>query len=86
MAFFDLILLALIAYAAFKWIWKSDRPRVKTPPAQDGGHVVEEMKRDPVCGTYVPASLAVTATHQGATVYFCSDACREKFGENEKPD
>jgi len=40
------------------------------------------MKQDPVCGTYVPASLAVTASHKGATVYFCSSACRDTFLEN----
>lgn len=84
MPFFNLILLALIVYSIFKWIWKDDKPKRKSAPAQPGGQTVEEMKQDPVCGTYVPASLAVTVTHKGATVYFCSGACRDKFKQIQK--
>ena len=63
MIFFRLILLTIIVYAIFKWLWKDDKPKQKRPPTHQGEQVVEEMRRDPVCGTYVPASLAVTATH-----------------------
>jgi YHS domain-containing protein len=84
MTIFSFILLAMIVYRIFKWIWKEDKPEQKKPLAHQGEQVVEEMKQDPVCGTYVPASLAVTATHKGATVYFCSGACRDKFNENKK--
>jgi uncharacterized protein len=84
MSFFSLILLAMIVYRIFKWIWKDDKPEPKRPPEYQGEQVVEEMKQDPLCGTYVPASLAVTATHKGETIYFCSSACREKFNKNIK--
>lgn len=84
MPFFNLILLALIVYSVFKWIWKDDKPKPKSMPAQPGGQTVEEMKQDPVCGTYVPASLAVTAAHKGTTVYFCSAACRDKFVQTQE--
>lgn len=79
MTFFSFILLAMIVYRIFNWLWKDDKPRQQKPTAQQGEQVVEEMKQDPVCGTYVPASLAVTSTRNGATIYFCSSACREKF-------
>jgi YHS domain-containing protein len=82
MTFFSFILLAMIIYRIFKWIWKEDKPKQKKPPAHQGMQVVEEMERDPVCGTYVPASLAVTSIHQGATIYFCSNSCRDKFNKN----
>lgn len=39
----------------------------------------EPLKRDPVCGTFLPASTAVTKTVSGQTYYFCSTACRDKF-------
>ena len=84
MTFFTFILLAMILYRIFKWIWKEDKPKQKMPPERQGEQVIEEMKQDPVCGTYVPASLALTATRKGATVYFCSSACRDKFNENTK--
>jgi YHS domain-containing protein len=36
--------------------------------------------KDPVCGMQVEtANAPATAEHQTATVYFCSDACRERF-------
>jgi uncharacterized membrane protein YraQ (UPF0718 family)/YHS domain-containing protein len=35
---------------------------------------------DPVCGMQVEqANAPATAVHEGATVYFCSDSCRERF-------
>jgi uncharacterized protein len=84
MTFFSFILVAMIVYRLFKWIWKDDKPGRKSAPAQPGGQTVEEMKQDPVCGTYVPSSLAVKATYKGAAVYFCSDACRDKFNKDTK--
>ena len=84
MTFFRFILLAMIVYTIFKWLWKDDKAKPKKPPAQQGEQVVEEMKQDPVCGTYVPASLAVTTTHKGTIVYFCSGACCDKFKKKIK--
>ena len=44
-------------------------------PAQSGG----VLKKDPVCGTYVSTTSAVTRTVDGELVYFCSQECAEKF-------
>jgi hypothetical protein len=37
------------------------------------------MARDPVCGTFVLPDRAVTLTEGRRAVYFCSDACRDKY-------
>jgi uncharacterized protein len=37
------------------------------------------MVRDPVCGTFVLPSSAVTLTDGRARLYFCSDSCRDKY-------
>jgi YHS domain-containing protein len=50
-------------------------PRGPGPTVVAGG----ELKKDPVCGTYVSTSLAVTRTIKGEVVYFCSNECRNKF-------
>lgn len=50
-------------------------PRSPKSEAQMGG----ELKRDPVCGTYVSAATSIRTISAGQTVYFCSPACREKF-------
>jgi YHS domain-containing protein len=38
-----------------------------------------ELRKDPVCGTYVSADTSVTRRINGQTVYFCSPACRDKY-------
>ena len=50
-------------------------PPPEVPTTIAGG----ELKRDPVCGTYVSTSLGVTKTVNGEAIYFCSKECRDKF-------
>jgi YHS domain-containing protein len=40
---------------------------------------VGELKRDPVCGTYVATSSSIKATVGGEVFHFCSEACRNKY-------
>ncbi|MGD0500144.1 MAG: hypothetical protein ABSC23_17105 [Bryobacteraceae bacterium] len=46
------------------------------PPLPSGG----ELKKDPVCGTYVSTAASVTRTVGGQVIYFCSTQCRDKYG------
>jgi len=46
----------------------------KRPPTVDVG----ELKKDPVCGTYVSTAVSVTGKVNGETVHFCSTECRDK--------
>ena len=50
------------------------QPQPSSPAAPVGG----ELKKDPVCGTYVLAATAVKKTSGGQTIYFCSTDCRDK--------
>ena len=60
---------------------------VNPPPERAGGNsrpaavpMGGELKKDPVCGTYVSTSTAVRkSAPQGEIVYFCSTTCRDKF-------
>jgi YHS domain-containing protein len=38
-----------------------------------------ELKKDPVCGTYVSIAGSLSERVHGETVYFCSKECRDKF-------
>jgi YHS domain-containing protein len=38
-----------------------------------------KLVRDPVCGTFVAPSSALSLTSGGSTHYFCSEDCRRKF-------
>ena len=39
----------------------------------------EALQRDPVCGTFVAPSAAISMQKDGEMLYFCSTACRDKF-------
>jgi YHS domain-containing protein len=45
------------------------------PPMPVGG----ELKKDPVCGTFISTSTAIQKRAGGQTYYFCSNECRDKF-------
>lgn len=49
-----------------------DRPAARPPGAQT-------LKKDPICGTFVPASQEFHKVKDGETYYFCSAVCRDKF-------
>jgi uncharacterized protein len=77
---YRLILLAAIIYILFRWLRRSasppPKPRSFEPPP---GQNVEEMVQDPVCGTWVPVSQAVSLGQGRERHFFCSPACRDKF-------
>jgi uncharacterized protein len=50
-------------------------PRRSSQPPQQG----VQMVRDPVCGTFVVPSRAVTLAQRGEQVYFCSPRCRDQY-------
>ena len=78
--FFLLLILVIILGRAF---WRlvdgvvegatGRRTEARTP--QRSVHMV----RDPVCGTFVVPDRAVTLHDGRAHVFFCSDACRDKY-------
>jgi YHS domain-containing protein len=38
-----------------------------------------ELKKDPVCGTYIAAAGSIKETVAGQTIHFCSAQCRDKY-------
>jgi YHS domain-containing protein len=50
--------------------------RSSAPPKAPAGG---ELKKDPVCGTYVSALSSPHEQSGSETVYFCSEECRQKF-------
>ena len=78
---FPLLVLFLVRWlftslvASFRSHSASPTRTTKAPPVPAGG----ELKKDPVCGTYVAASGSVTQSVKGELVYFCSPQCRDKY-------
>jgi YHS domain-containing protein len=48
-------------------------------PRPPGGGTVGELKKDPVCGTFISTATAFQKSVRGDTYYFCSAECRDKF-------
>lgn len=50
-------------------------PPPAPPPVPSGG----ELKKDPVCGTFISPATSIQKKVAGETYHFCSVACRDKF-------
>lgn len=48
------------------------------PEQRQGAPQGGELKRDPVCGTFVAAATSLKRLAGGETYYYCSPACRDK--------
>ena len=51
----------------------------RTKEAASRGQPAGELKRDPVCGTYVAVAASVKKTVGGEVIHFCSAACRDTY-------
>ena len=79
------ILLPLLVFALLRSFLRSlfqtkkdvtrSAPEQARPTVFAGG----ELKKDPVCGTYVSAGASVTRTVNGQLLHFCSKECRDKY-------
>jgi YHS domain-containing protein len=56
------------------------RPAQPTEP--DEIRTSGELRKDPVCGTFVATTTAYTAAEDASTVYFCSKECRDRYQSN----
>jgi YHS domain-containing protein len=72
------LLIFLLLRNLLRGLFASSVPqrRAADPPlASPGG----ELKKDPVCGTYVSTATSIREKANGEVVYFCSAACRDRF-------
>jgi YHS domain-containing protein len=77
------VLLLLLCIFVARILWRSvdafiegvsGRPRIPREPRRG-----VPMARDPVCGTFVLPERAVTLVNGSSRLYFCSEACRERY-------
>ncbi|MGD8377252.1 MAG: hypothetical protein PVF68_14045 [Acidobacteriota bacterium] len=55
-------------------------PRAQRPPeAPPSPTPPQHLHRDPVCGTFLPADIALVETVDGQPVHFCSKECRDRY-------
>ena len=62
-------------FATFQATPPSRTAKQPPPTVSTGG----ELKKDPVCGTYVSTAASLTRMVNGRVVHFCSRECRDKY-------
>jgi YHS domain-containing protein len=54
--------------------------RRRPPPGPRARIASDELVKDPVCGTYIVRSRAISRPAADGTHYFCSAECASRFG------
>jgi YHS domain-containing protein len=49
------------------------------PPDSRQVPLTGELKKDPVCGTYISTATSIKEKAGGEVLHFCSTACRDKY-------
>ena len=85
-AIFELILTVLVItlLRSVIGIFAKSMAHPSAPPAASTGPrptvpAGGELKKDPVCGTFISAATAIQKKSGGQVYYFCSTDCRDKF-------
>jgi len=81
------LLFMVLAFYVSRAVWRlldgivegASGPRSRPGPRDRAPDRGVPMARDPVCGTFVLPGSAVTLVDGRNRLYFCSDACREKY-------
>ena len=75
-----LLLLIFIARAFWQVVGGVIEAARGKPARRSGRAQAVRLVKDPVCGTFVAPQAALSVTTSGSTHYFCSEACRSKYG------
>jgi YHS domain-containing protein len=62
-------------FAGVRSATKAPTPQPQPPSVPAGG----ELRKDPVCGTYVSMAGSPSRSVNGQVLYFCSKDCRDKY-------
>ena len=78
-----ILLATSVARAVLSIISKAARggfnPATSPAPRPSSTTAVGELKKDPVCGTFISTATAFQKAVSGETYYFCSTQCRDQF-------
>jgi len=70
------VLLLIIVLRALMRLWRGIVEGMNPPPSQPSA---VPLVRDPVCGTFVVPSRALTGGTGADTRFFCSENCRRTY-------
>jgi YHS domain-containing protein len=73
-----LLLFLFVRHLLRGWLGGGRRPAAQRRPVEQAPRATE-LKKDPVCGTYVSSASGFTRTVNGQVICFCSKECRDKY-------
>jgi len=78
------LLLLFLVRSVLRSIFQSLRVAPEQPPRNQERQAPSvpaggELKKDPVCGTYVSTATSLSRKVNGDIVYFCSKECRDRY-------
>jgi YHS domain-containing protein len=77
------ILLRILLVAMALWLVRRAVAAFQAPKTSRSGTSAQKtentMVKDPVCGMYMDARLAIRLDNTNEAIYFCSDECRNKY-------
>jgi len=85
-AFFEDVVFPILLFLVLRsllgnFLSRYRQPPVSRPPTAPTIQPAGELKKDPVCGTYVSAATSITRTVDGQVVHFCSKECSNRYGK-----
>jgi len=78
-AIFMISVVRMVAGVLMKGLGSLFEPATPTQVSNPGVPPGGELKKDPVCGTFVSAAASVKKSIGGSVMHFCSVECRDKF-------
>jgi YHS domain-containing protein len=73
-------ILGFIIYYLVRGISRDNSsPQRKNPDNRREFDSGKELKKDPVCGTYIPEDTPHRLIHKGHPYFFCSETCMKTF-------
>ncbi len=73
------LLIVYLGYRALKSLLFPAQPRQQETIHRSDRQIDDIMIKDPYCQVYFPQKSGVHLNVNGADLYFCSEACRDKF-------
>jgi uncharacterized protein len=76
---FRIAIFLFVAYLLRRFIAGFAKSSPKTRTGSSAPNAANQMVKDPMCGMYMDARLAIRIDNRSEAVYFCSEECKEKY-------
>ena len=73
------LLFLIIGYLLQRFFLGLKKPQKKAEADRVPAEASNQMVKDPVCGMYMDARLAIRIENRDQAIYFCSEECKKQY-------